>query len=145
MKLTNQICAHIVAGTLLFLIGSLAAGQNSTFHNAPANTKLEKTLPGPNVSSGNGSISTTLRGLPRTDRRGLWEHSLFGVRKGASDGEIFWYITKGDVNNGMPSWASLPEEERWQIINYLRVLGASKPGSPRVRLSADEIAQQVVC
>ena len=24
----------------------------------------------------------------------------------ASDGELFWYITKGDVNNGMPSWAA---------------------------------------
>ena len=58
--------------------------------------------------------------------------------QGASDGELFWYITKGDVNNGMPSWESLPEEQRWQIVNYLRVLGASKPGSPRVRLSSDE-------
>jgi len=42
------------------------------------------------------------------------------------------------LNNGMPSWQSLPEKDRWQIINFLRVLGGSKPGSPRVRLSADE-------
>jgi glucose/arabinose dehydrogenase len=38
----------------------------------------------------------------------------------ASDGEVFWYISKGDVNNGMPSWAALPEQERWQIIAFLR-------------------------
>ena len=38
----------------------------------------------------------------------------------ASDGELFWYITKGDVNNGMPSWAALPEAQRWQVIAYLR-------------------------
>jgi len=38
----------------------------------------------------------------------------------ASDGELFWYITKGDVNNGMPSWAALPEEKRWHVISYLR-------------------------
>ncbi len=56
----------------------------------------------------------------------------------ASDGELFWYVTKGDLNNGMPSWEGIPEKERWQIINFLRVLGGSKPGSPRVRLSAEE-------
>ena len=38
----------------------------------------------------------------------------------------------------MPSWESLSEEQRWQIVNYLRVLGSLKPGSPRVPLSADE-------
>ena len=26
------------------------------------------------------------------------------------DGAIFWYITQGDVNNGMPSWAGLPAD-----------------------------------
>ena len=51
----------------------------------------------------------------------------------ASDGELFWYITRGDVNNGMPSWAPLPEEKRWHIISYLRslkdmaVVAAPKP------------------
>ena len=58
--------------------------------------------------------------------------------QGASDGELFWYITKGDLNNGMPSWEGIPEKERWQIINFLRVLGGSKPGSPRVQLSEAE-------
>jgi len=38
----------------------------------------------------------------------------------------------------MPSWESLSEEQRWEIVNYLRVLGASKPGSPRVLLSSEE-------
>ena len=28
-----------------------------------------------------------------------------GAVQTTSDGEIFWYITQGDVNNGMPSWA----------------------------------------
>jgi hypothetical protein len=42
------------------------------------------------------------------------------VIRHASDGELFWYITKGDVNNGMPSWAALPEEKRWHVISYLR-------------------------
>jgi glucose/arabinose dehydrogenase len=46
----------------------------------------------------------------------------------ASDGSIFWYITHGDLNNGMPSWAKLPEEQRWQVVSFIRSLGAV-PGS----------------
>lgn len=38
----------------------------------------------------------------------------------------------------MPPWETLAQKDRWQIVNYLRVLGGSKPGSPRVRLSPDE-------
>ena len=28
-------------------------------------------------------------------------------------GEVFWFITKGSKKNGMPSWAFLPERQRW--------------------------------
>jgi len=45
----------------------------------------------------------------------------------ASDGELFWYITKGDVNNGMPSWAALPEEKRWHVVSYLRSMKDMAP------------------
>jgi glucose/arabinose dehydrogenase len=47
----------------------------------------------------------------------------------ASDGELFWYITRGDVNNGMPSWATLPEEKRWHVISYLRSMKAVAPAA----------------
>jgi len=63
-----------------------------------------------------------------------------GRTQSASDGELFWYITHGDVANGMPSWETIPPEERWQIVSYLRVLGGSKPGSPRVPTSPEEAA-----
>ena len=53
-----------------------------------------------------------LQRLPRNRRPGHRQCPAAGqgAAQTASDGEIFWYITKGDVNNGMPSWASLPEE-----------------------------------
>jgi mono/diheme cytochrome c family protein len=41
------------------------------------------------------------------------------------EGLIFSYITRGDVGNGMPSWASLPEPQRWQIVTYLKSLSHS--------------------
>src|ERR1035441_283253 len=36
--------------------------------------------------------------------------------KNAKPGEIFWFITKGKLESGMPSWASLPQQQRWQIV-----------------------------
>jgi glucose/arabinose dehydrogenase len=38
------------------------------------------------------------------------------------DGEVFWFITRGSRNGAMPSWASLPEEQRWQLVTYLKTL-----------------------
>jgi glucose/arabinose dehydrogenase/cytochrome c5 len=46
-----------------------------------------------------------------------------GASQAAKPGEIFWYITKGDLSNGMPSWAMLPEIERWQVVSYVKSLG----------------------
>ena len=37
-----------------------------------------------------------------------------------SDGCLFWKISSG--RGAMPPWASLPETERWQIIQYIRTL-----------------------
>jgi mono/diheme cytochrome c family protein len=37
-----------------------------------------------------------------------------------SDGCIFWKITTG--RGAMPPWAAIPENERWQIIHYIRTL-----------------------
>ena len=40
----------------------------------------------------------------------------------ATDGDLEWYLRQGDLAHGMPSWSSLPEAKRWQIISYLRSL-----------------------
>jgi mono/diheme cytochrome c family protein len=39
-----------------------------------------------------------------------------------SDGALFWKITNGNTTNGMPSFAALPETERWDIVTFLRTL-----------------------
>jgi mono/diheme cytochrome c family protein len=41
-----------------------------------------------------------------------------------ADGQIFWFLRNGNLRREMPSWSSLPEPSRWQIIAYLRSLGA---------------------
>jgi glucose/arabinose dehydrogenase len=41
-------------------------------------------------------------------------------------GEVFWFVGKGDKDNGMPSWEFLPEQKRWQIVTYVEALAAGK-------------------
>ena len=45
--------------------------------------------------------------------------------QGATDGEIFWLLKNGNRRRGMPSWSSLPEPARWQLVTYVKSLGES--------------------
>jgi hypothetical protein len=44
-----------------------------------------------------------------------------------TDGELFWKMSTG--RGAMPSWKLMPENLRWELVSYLRVL-ASKSNSP---------------
>jgi glucose/arabinose dehydrogenase/mono/diheme cytochrome c family protein len=59
-----------------------------------------------------------------------------GPTQSAPDGAIFWFITQGDPNNGMPSWASLSEQQRWQVVTYLKALGGANPPKPTAKAGA---------
>ena len=56
-----------------------------------------------------------------------------GKLNGVTPGEIFWFVTKGSPDNGMPPWGFLPEEKRWQIVSYVEAMASGKgTGSARV-------------
>ncbi len=40
----------------------------------------------------------------------------------AAPGALFWVLRNGSPNRGMPSYAHLPEAQRWQIVTYLKGL-----------------------
>jgi len=40
--------------------------------------------------------------------------------KNATDGDLEWFLRQGDMRGGMPSWSSLPQAQRWQVVAYLR-------------------------
>jgi mono/diheme cytochrome c family protein len=42
--------------------------------------------------------------------------------RSATAGELEWLLTNGSLKNGMPSWSRLPEQQRWQIVAYLKSL-----------------------
>ena len=39
---------------------------------------------------------------------------------GAAPGALFWVLRNGSLQRGMPSFAHLPEPQRWQIITWLQ-------------------------
>lgn len=66
-----------------------------------------------NCSSCHGSEATGLKNRPNlhSDR----------IRV-ATSGELEWLLKNGSMKNGMPSWSRLPEQQRWQIVSYLKSL-----------------------
>jgi glucose/arabinose dehydrogenase len=43
----------------------------------------------------------------------------------APAGALFWFITRGDASDGMPSWQALPESQRWQLVSLLNAPDAA--------------------
>jgi mono/diheme cytochrome c family protein len=50
------------------------------------------------------------------------------VVQAQSDGTLFWKITNGNADHGMPSFSGIPELQRWQIVLHLRALKRSDDG-----------------
>src|SRR5437879_6279594 len=42
--------------------------------------------------------------------------------RNATPGELQWLLTNGSLKNGMPSWSRLPEQQRWQLVRFLKTL-----------------------
>src|ERR1700692_4351100 len=140
----NLLLAQLV---LLAFGFQTAPSEKPSFHDAPAAAKAQKNpYEGQQSASGKSTYHSRCAGChgENGDGTGNVPALATGSAKAASDGELFWYITKGDVNNGMPSWQTLPEQDRWQVVNYLRVLGASKPGSPRIPFSPEDAVTAVI-
>jgi glucose/arabinose dehydrogenase len=101
------------------------------FHDAPASAKAQKNpFEGQQAAADAGKQlyarnclachGKTLQGT------GNVPSLVDGALKGVTPGEVFWFVTKGDKDNGMPSWAFLPEDKRWQIVTYVEEMASGK-------------------
>jgi glucose/arabinose dehydrogenase len=120
--------------TRLFLGVALSASslfaQGTQFHNAPASAAAEKNPYAGDASAiaaGKTSYASHCAAChgPTAEGTGNVPPLAHGALQGVPDGSIFWYITKGGLENGMPSWASLPEQERWQLVTFIKSMSAS--------------------
>src|ERR1700677_2915615 len=117
--------SRVLAAAMILLPAALLAGDVDTkFHNAPASAQAAKNpyagqeeaalagreLYARDCLSCHGKLGQGMSSAPP-----LVDGKLHSVRPG----EVFWFITRGDKDNGMPAWASLPAKQRWQIVTYL--------------------------
>jgi len=116
---------------VLTLVASLAQAQNTDFHNAPASAKrLKDPYQGKRQILGNAHqlFHQHCARCHGENGGGSGEIPALvdGKLESVTPGEVFWFITKGDPANGMPSWAKLPARQRWEIVTYVKSLGQSQ-------------------
>jgi glucose/arabinose dehydrogenase len=125
--LCSALCAISLISLALIFLASMLLAQDAHFHNAPASSKqLKNPYAGQPaaVTAGSKLYATNCGSCHGIKGRGTGNIPplAHGPTQSAPDGEVFWFITTGSVDNGMPAWASLPEQKRWQIITYLKSL-----------------------
>ncbi len=121
---TVLIFAAIMSACAVLWLAPSSAAQNSGFRNAPpsaAETKnpytsasaaaAGKKLYAQNCAQCHGSNLRGIGPAPALDSTSV---------RSAKPGELFWFITKGKLESGMPSWANLPQQQRWQIVTFLQ-------------------------
>lgn len=126
------------------LLGTMLLAVDQSFHNAPDSARALKNpyegkaealqtgkrLYGRNCLSCHGKSGRGTGNVP----------SLVDAKlRSVTDGEVFWFVTKGDKANGMPSWAFLPQAQRWQIVSYVKSLESSQPRTEASETPAAEI------
>ena len=106
-------------------------GQSASFRGAPSSSAETK-----NPYSGNAQAAAGGKKLYAQNCSQCHGNNLQGIGpapslttasvKNAAPGELFWFITNGDLIKGMPSWSQLPKQQRWQIVTFLQLTNGTK-------------------
>jgi mono/diheme cytochrome c family protein len=122
--------ALITSAILLPAALLLAADADTKFHNAPPSAQAAK-------NPYQGQDAAVLAGKHLYAKNCLACHGKLGKGTGnvpslvdgkldsVKSGEVFWFISRGDKDNGMPAWAPvLSATERWQVVTYVKSMAA---------------------
>jgi mono/diheme cytochrome c family protein len=134
----------LIAGVLALALGSLTLAQNPDYQQdcnwqAPADaaSRMNPLASRPETAAGGQKLfrrncvechGPEGSGLAKKHAADLQLNSV----QRQPDGVLFWKITNGNPDRGMPSFSKLPDLQRWQLVLYLRTLKpsaapASKP------------------
>ncbi len=128
MRTTAPGRLHVTAlliSVAIFLLCITAVAQQASFRNAPASAAEMK-----NPYQGNAAAAATGKKLYAQNCAQCHGAKLQGMGpapaldratvRQAKSGEVFWFISTGKLESGMPSWSGLPKAQRWQIVTFLQ-------------------------
>lgn len=126
---TRLLSGFFFTCSVILIVALLSHGQSGTFHNAPPQTARLKDPYGTHPPAEAGQLylryCSSCHG-----QRGEGVANIPSLVKGplrsAPAGEVFWFVTHGDVRNGMPAWTSLTPNQRWAVVTYVKALAAGK-------------------
>src|ERR1700731_2123146 len=134
MRSFTYVHAVIIAAILLSTVGLFAEDVDTKFHNAPASVRDARNpfakseaarAAGQKLYAANCASCHGRRGQGTGNVPSLVDGRLDSV----TPGELFWFITKGSKENGMPSWSAMQVTKRWQIVTYIKLMKASNPST----------------
>jgi mono/diheme cytochrome c family protein len=134
----SSFLSAIICAILWIVFAVFLHAQDAQFHNAPASSvHMKNPYAGQQTAAAAGSrlYATSCSSCHGTHGQGNGAMPALaqGPTQSASGGEVFWFITTGAPDKGMPSWSTLPERQRWQLVTYLKSLnnshGAQESGS----------------
>jgi len=133
-----------MASIFLICPGSKLIAQDAHFHNAPvSSSQLKNPYAGEKAAATAGSRLYAMNCGSCHGIGGRGTGNIPALSQGptqtAPNGEVFWFITTGSVNNGMPAWESLSEQKRWQIVTYLKSLKSSPKAKTKAAVPVDFI------
>ena len=128
----GRISVAVFVSVLFSVAALLAVDKN--FHDAPESaTNLKNPYTGQASAVQAGKTLYARNCLACHGRSGQGTGNVpslvDGKLEGVPQGEVFWFVTKGDKDSGMPSWAFLPEKDRWEIVSYVETMGPGPQSS----------------
>ena len=119
-------CMPALIGVLIFLCAAVLSAQevNTKFHNAPASVKSAHNPYSGEESRQAGEKLYARNCLSCHGKQGKGTGNVPPLSDGrldaATPGEVFWFITTGSKDNGMPSWSFLQAKQRWQLVTFVK-------------------------
>jgi mono/diheme cytochrome c family protein len=112
---TSMVCLGMADGSWLKKVGRADRDRVNPYAANPDAIAI-----GANLFNNNCAKCHGEKGVGKGSRPSLQSERI----KNATDGELAWLLKNGNIYKGMPGWGGLQEQQRWQIVSYIRSLNS---------------------